>query len=293
MIAVALAAVSAISYGAADFSGAIATKENDATVVTVAMQVVSLAALVCVVLVYPQGRLQLVDLGWGAAGGLGAALGLVTFYKALALGPMSVAAALTALWSTGVPVIGGLLLGDRPGAITLAGIAVAVPAAVLVSIEGGRDRRTEATPRERSRSWKRQIRTRKLAVVAGIGFGLFFVALSRTSADAGLYPLLGARVASIVGLALVIFQGRLLAPIARTWWPAVVIAGLLDCAANSFYLSALRFGSLTWIAAISSLYPVSTVLLARVVLNERLARIQFVGMGAAAVALTLFGIGAG
>ncbi len=292
MIAVALAAVSALSYGAADFSGAVATKENDATVVTVAMQIVSLLALIAVVLVYPQGELLYIDLAWGAAGGLGAALGLVTFYKALALGPMSVAAALTALWSTAVPVFGGLVLGDRPGPITLAGIAIAVPAAVLVSLEGGRDRAAEATPRERTLAWNRQTRTRQLAIVAGIGFGLFFVALSRTSADAGLYPLLGARVASIAGLSFVLFQGRLLAPIARRWWSLILVAGVLDCAANSFYLIALRYGSLTWVAAISSLYPVSTVLLARVVLNERLARVQFLGMGAAAIALTLFGIGA-
>lgn len=292
MIAIAFAAVSALSYGAADFSGALASKENDATVVTAAVQVASLLALIGIVIVFPQDELRAVDLGWGAVGGLGAAFGLVTFYKALAIGPMSVAASLTALWSTTVPVAAGLLLGERPGPITLAGIAVAVPAGVLVSLGGSGDAGTELTPRERTLAWQHQTRTRRLAVAAGFGFGLFFVALSRTSPDAGLYPLLGARVASIAALAAVILRGRIVADLAIRWWPVVIVAGLLDCAANSFYLLALRHGSLTWVAAISSLYPISTVLLARLVLSERLARVQFYGIGAAGLALVLFGIGA-
>ncbi|MEL7158064.1 MAG: EamA family transporter, partial [Actinomycetota bacterium] len=119
MIAVALAAVSALSYGASDFTGAVASKKNDATVVTVAVQAVSLVALGAIILAFPSGRLIGVDLAWGALGGLGTAIGLVMFYKALALGPMSVAAALTALWSSAIPVVTGLALGDRPGAVTL------------------------------------------------------------------------------------------------------------------------------------------------------------------------------
>lgn len=289
MIAVALAAASALSYGASDFSGAMATKENNATVVTLAMQVVSLAALAVIVVAVPSGQFRSEDLAWGAIGGLGAAFGLVTFYRALALGPMSVAAALTALWSTAVPVVAGLLLGDRPGPVTLAGIALAVPAAVLVSLEGGRGEAAVLAARGPKATSRR---TRQLAIMAGIGFGLFFVALSRTAADAGLYPLLGARGASIAGLLLVIGRGRLLAPIGRRWWPAIGLAGLLDCAANSLYLTALRYGSLTWVAAISSLYPVSTVLLARLVLGERIAAVQRIGLAAASLALILFGLGA-
>lgn len=294
MFAVALAAVSAVSYGASDFSGAVASKENNATVVTVSMQAVSLVALFALLQLFPGGQLQLIDLAWGAVGGLGAALGLVMFYQALALGPMSVAAALTALWSSAIPVLAGLALGDRPGSMTLLGIAVAVPSAVLVSLEGSVfGAPVEATPRERVVAWHRQARTRTLAIVAGIGFGLFFVALSRTSPQAGLYPLVGARVASIGGLAIALFRTGQWSPITRRWWPAVIVAGLLDCAANSFYLTAVRQGSLTWVAAISSLYPVTTVLLARVVLHERLGRIQRYGLGAAGLALTLVGLGAG
>lgn len=293
MIAVGLAAVSALSYGASDFTGAVASKKNDATVVTVAVQAVSLIALGAIIVVFPSGRLIAVDLVWGAVGGLGTALGLVMFYKALALGPMSVAAALTALWSSAIPVVTGLALGDRPGAVTLVGIGVAIPSAVLVSIEGGDGGAAlGATPRERAARWRQQARTRLLAVVAGIGFGLFFVALSRTSPDAGLHPLLGARAASISGLTIALVASKHRSGFGARWWPTIVLAGLLDCAANSFYLGAVQLGSLTWVAAISSLYPVSTVLLARVVLGERLGRVQIGGLGTAAAALVLVGIGA-
>ena len=305
MIAVVLAALSALSYGASDFSGAVASKDNEATVVTAAVQVVSLLALVVVIVGYPPARWHPADLGWGALGGLGAAFGLVTFYRALAIGPMSIAAALTALCSTAVPVAAGLLLGERPGAITMLGVAVAIPAGVLVALDGSEPAiespddptRPATNPAERGdpSRWPTggRWRTRWLAVAAGLGFGLFFVALSRSSADAGLLPLVGARVASVAALVLVIRRLRTPAgPIAVQWWPLIMVAGLLDFVANATYLVAVRNGSLSWVAAISSLYPVSTVLLARIVLDERLARIQVWGLGASGLALVLVGVGA-
>lgn len=294
MIAVALAALSGLSYGAADFCGAFASQKNQATLVTIAMQVVSLFALLFGVVLWADASPSWTDFGWGALAGLGAALGLVTFYKALAQGPMATAASLTALWGASIPVAAGLLLGDRPGPITMAGIAVAVPAAVLVSVGGlSVDKlATDTTPRERVAGLSGSISTRTLAITAGLGFGLFFIALGRTSGDSGLYPLISARVASIVALGLVITAQGHWAPIARRWLLIVVVTGTLDFAANAFYLTALKYGSFTWVAAISSLYPVSTVLLARLVLSEKLMRMQVYGLGMAGVALTLVGIGA-
>jgi drug/metabolite transporter (DMT)-like permease len=294
MIALVLAALSGLSYGASDFCGAFASQKNEATLVTAAMQVVSLVALIIGVIVWGDASPTGADFFWGAIGGLGAALGLVTFYKALAQGPMATAASLTALWSAGIPVIAGLILGDRPGPITLIGIAIAVPAAVLVSVGGLTIDRmpTDTTPRERVAGLTGSVSTRTLAITAGLGFGLFFIALSRTSADSGLYPLMSARAASILGLALVVTAQSHWAPIARRWWLIIAITGVLDFAANAFYLTALKHGSFTWVAAISSLYPVSTVLLARIVLDEKLMRLQVYGLGMAGLALTLVGVGA-
>lgn len=292
MLAVTLAALSALSYGASDFSGAVATKSNNAVLVTAFVQTVSLGSLIVVLAYHPDGTFLLVDLAWGALGGLGASVGLVTFYQALARGPMSVAAALTALWSSAIPVLAGLGLGDRPGTLTLVGIALAVPSAVLVSVERDEVPASAFGPRDRVVQWARQAQTRHLAVVAGLGFSLFYIALSRTSADGGLYPLIGARLASIGALGIILTGTGGWAPVGRRWWPTIGIAGLLDCAANATYLVAVRHGSLAWVAAISSLYPVSTVLLARVVLSERLGRVQLYGLGGAGLALILVGVGA-
>lgn len=294
MTAVIFAALSAASYGAVDFTGAVASKENDSTLVTVAMHVVSLVALAAIVGLITGGEWTAADLAWGALGGLGAAYGQTTFFKALALGPMSTAAALTAISSATIPVVAGLLLGDRPGAITMGGIALAIPGAILVSIGGTglAASRARSTPRERVLGQQHVNRTRVLALSAGVGFGLFFIALSRTSGDAGLVPLLAARVASITALSTVLSTQKLWMPIARRWWSVIVLTGLLDCAANSLYLVALRHGSFTWVAAVSSLYPVSTVLLARIFLAERLSRGQILGTAMAGVALVLVAVGA-
>ncbi len=294
MIAVAFAALSGLSYGAADFAGAIASQRNKETLVTAVVQLVSLLALLVAIVVWVDGSPTQSDYLWGALGGLGTALGLVTFYKALAQGPMATAASLTALWGAGIPVVTGLVLGDVPGWIQLIGIAIAVPAAVLVSV-GGMSLdvlATNTTPRERVAGLSSAVNTKALAILAGIGFGLFFVALGRTSEDAGLYPLVGARVASIAAMIIVISGQRDWEKLETKALPILVVTGLLDFAANAFYLTALKYGSFTWVAAISSLYPVSTVLLARLVLQERLARLQIVGLVMAGTALTLVAAGA-
>ena len=292
MTAVLLAALSGLSYGASDFSGALASKEDDATVVTVAVQSVSLAALALIVAVAGADATT-TDLAWGALGGLGGGAGLALFYRALAIGPMSTAASLTALISAAVPVVAGLALGDRPSAITLLGVSLAVPAAVLVAAGGGSLHGAPiAAPRERVAARRVGRRTPVLSVLAGFGFGLFFIALSRASEDAGLFPLVSARAASVMALSAFLLGRRSFVRVSRGSWTVVGIAGILDCAANSFYVIALRYGTFTWVAAISSLYPVSTVLLARVFLDERLTRVQVGGLALAGGALVLVAVGA-
>ncbi|MGI9608557.1 MAG: EamA family transporter [Acidimicrobiales bacterium] len=294
VIALLYAGLSGLSYGAADFSGALATKRNDAMLVTIAMQIVSLGALAVLLYWFVDGVFVMEDMWWGGLGGLGAALGLVTFYKALADGPMTTAASVTALVGSLVPITAGLALGEVPNPITLSGIGLAVPAAVLVSVGalGVKSRRRAATPRSNATNKSQSAKTRMLSVVAGLGFGLFFVALAQTSADGGLFPLVGARIASIGALTIVLSGTARWGGIARRDWASVIVAGVLDFAANSFYLLAIDTGSFTWVAAVSSLYPVATVLLARVVLRERIAPVQVGGLALAAGALVLIGVGA-
>ncbi|MEZ5249453.1 MAG: DMT family transporter [Ilumatobacteraceae bacterium] len=180
VIAVVLAAFASVSYGSSDFAGAMGSKRTDSAVVTVSSQLVSLLTLIPVLIVLRPDAWRVVDLGWGALGGVGVAVALTTFYRALAIGPMSVAAATTALVGTLVPLAAGLAFGERPSPLTWVGILVSIPAAVVVAAGGPTSRAARwLPPRERFAAREHAATTLRLSLVAGVGFGLFFVALSR------------------------------------------------------------------------------------------------------------------
>ncbi len=292
MLAVVLAGLAGLFYGASDFSGAAASQGNHPTVVTLGVQVTSATALIGALFLV-EGTFLPIDLVWGGLGGLSLAAGLALFYEALTIGPIATAAALTALVSASIPILAGLAFGDRPSMLTLVGVALAVPAAVLVSAGevGIHGNRTNTLPRERVIGRRQLGRTRMLSFGAGVLFAGFLVSLSRVSPDAGLFPLLGTRAAAIVFLTLLITAQRVWTPIQPKSVPKVVGAGLFDCSADSFYITALVTGSLTWVAAISSLAPVSTVLLARVFFKEKLTWMQILGLALATAALSLVAVG--
>jgi len=218
------------------------------------------------------------DLAWGAAGGVAGGAGVTLFYRALATGVMSVVAPVTAVTGAVVPVVAGLLLGERPGALVLVGIAIAIVAVALLAREapGARERPTTGTGRAFA-----------LALGAGLGFGAFFVLLDRTGDDAGLWPLVASRsVTFALAVAVAAITARAVVPRNN----ALVLAmatGVLDMAANVLFLIANREGLLAVVAVITSLYPASTIALAQVFLGERLARHQVIGVGLAALAVVL------
>ena len=270
-----LALASALVYGTADFLGGLASRRAAALAVTFVSQCAGLASLL-VVFPFAHGQgLNGADLAWGAAGGMAGALALVCFYWALAAGTMSVVAPLTAVVSAVVPVITGLALGERPSAWSLAGVVLALPAIALIAHERGPVR----------------ARVTRLvlgaAVAAGLGFGFFFVALAKTSGDSGMWPLLGARVASVSLLALALVVTRRAPRLPTEVRPMTLVAGVFDTSANALYLAAASRGLLSLVSVIAALYPASTVVLARVVLGERVQRWQFGGFVLAALAVGL------
>jgi drug/metabolite transporter (DMT)-like permease len=274
-VAILLALVSAIIYGTADFLGGLASRRAAALAVTFVSQGVGLMALLIVVPLAHGDGFDRADFAWGAAGGLSGAIALVCFYWALAAGAMTVVAPLTAVVSAIVPVVTGLALGERPSVWALIGVGLAIPAIALIA-------------REHADRPQRLTRTVfAAALAAGLGFGVFFVALSRTSGHSGLWPLVGARVAAVASLTIVLIVTRhppRLAPRAR---PLTIGAGLLDTTANAVYLAAATRGLLALVAVIAALYPASTVVLARVVLGERIERSQVGGFVLAALAVSL------
>ncbi|MGR6963862.1 EamA family transporter [Geodermatophilus sp. URMC 61] len=277
-MAVLLALASAVVYGAADFCGGLATRRATASAVVALSQLAGLAgalALLPVVGGAPTGT----DLAWGAAAGLAGATGLVLFYRALAEGVMSVVAPVTAVSAAALPVLGGLLLGERIGPWTVAGILLALVAVVLVAAEDGLGSLRTARPT-----------TLLPALAAGSGFGLFFVLLDRTGEDAALSPLVAARVASVLAVVLVARLASRPLSVPRGALPVVMLVGIADMAANALFLLAAQQGQLAVTGILASLYPVSTVVLAQVVLRERLVATQAAGLAAAGAAVVLIAL---
>ncbi|MEX5720360.1 EamA family transporter [Geodermatophilus maliterrae] len=275
-MAVLLALASAVVYGMADFCGGLASRRA----ATVAVVTVSQAAgLVALVLLLPVlgGDPERADLLWGAAAGLAGAVGLLLFYRALADGVMSVVAPVTAVSAAALPVLGGLLLGERIGLLAALGIVLALGAVVLVAADGGLSSLRAA-----------RLGTVAPALAAGAGFGVFFVLLDRTGEDSGLSPLVAARVVSVLLVGTLALASRRSLRVPRPALSVVLLAGTGDMAANALFLLATQAGgSLAVTGVLASLYPVSTVVLAQLVLRERLSGAQRVGLGVAVVAVVL------
>ena len=275
-MAVLLALGCAVVYGASDFLGGLASRRTSVFGVVAFSQLAGLVALVAL-LPWLGGRVGPADLGWGAAAGVAGAAGLVVFFRTLAGGVMSVVAPVTAVTAAAVPVLVGLAGGDRIDLWAALGILLALAAVVLVSAEGGLSALRTARPA-----------SVPPALLAGSMFGLFFVLLDRTSDDTGLTPLVTARLASValaVGIALV---GRRSMRASRPALPLVVASGIGDMSANALFLLATQQpGQLAITGVLASLYPVSTVVLAQVVLRERLAAAQMAGLGTAVAAVVL------
>lgn len=271
-----LALTAAAAYGAGDFLGGIAARRESPTAVVLWSHAVGLVALVLAAPLVG-GNLTGHTMLVGAASGLVGVVGITLFYKALVVGSMSVAAPAAGLLSAAVPVLAGIISGERPPLAALVGIGLALGAIALVSRENPDDDDAGSV----------HLRALGLAVLAGAAFGLFFVALENAGDGVGLWPLVGARTASVGVFTLLGLSGLITSALPRdAAWPAIG-AGLLDAGANAFFLIALSHGLLSVVAVLTALYPAGTVLLARVVLQERMTRVQQTGLAVAGLATLL------
>lgn len=271
-----LAVLSSLAYGAADFLGGLATKRGSTVFSAVVWsQATGLAVVLLVLPFFPRASPTFADLAWGAATGLAGGVGLAFLYRGLAVGMMSVVAPVTAVCAVIIPVGAGVAMGERPARIAVAGVALALVAIVLISqsgrVEEGKDVRTGVP----------------IAIASGIAIGIFLVCLERTGPAAGLWPLIPARIVSVSFIAACGLVARQTLLPQRSSWPIIVSGGALDMAANVFYLLAVRQGPLSIVATLTSLYPAGTILLARVVLGERLRLVQQAGVACAVLAIVL------
>ncbi|WP_343072861.1 EamA family transporter [Sphaerisporangium rubeum] len=276
MTAILLATTCAVVYGTADFFGGLATRRSRVLAVVFLTQV---TGLVCVLPLLPllPGAPSVAGLAWGMAAGLAGGAAVILFYRALADGVMSVVAPTTATTSAVLPVAAGLVMGERPEPLALGGVALALLAVLLVSRATGGEETGRAG-----------LGTVLRALASGAGFGAFFVLLKHVPADAGLWPLAGARfMSAVLVLVLALALRRTLRPGGGGGMPAIMTAGVLDMAANVLFLLASQRGMLVLVSVLASLYPASTLLLARFVLGERLNMVQTAGVGLALGAVAL------
>lgn len=271
-----LALTAAAAYGVGDFLGGMAARREPSTAVVLWSHVVGLVMLL-VAAPALGGEATPRALAVGAVAGLFGGAGVALFYRALSLGSMSVVAPIAALLSAAVPVIAGLGSGERPPLAAVAGIGVALAAVTMVSRERPEGHGEGAL----------RLQPLLLAIGAGVAFGLFFVAVDRAGSHAGIWPLVGARVASVS-----LFAGLGAARVTaasppRTAMGAALGCGLLDAAANVMYVLALSHGLLSVVSVLTALYPAGTVLLARYVLGERLTGLQRTGLVVAGLAAVL------
>jgi drug/metabolite transporter (DMT)-like permease len=278
-----LALGSAVLYGAGDFTGGLASRRAGTIPVVFLSQLSGLLVLALLLPLLPHATPTRADLLWGIAAGLCGGIGVALLYRALAIGIMAVVAPTTAVCAVAIPVVVSVLLGERPEALAAAGIVLGIVSIVLVSRQQS-SARAEVPGAGATRKPPTGIGT---ALVSGVAIGFFFLALAQTRPDAGMWPLLVSRSVSVT-----LFGLSTLARGQSLRMPGSVLAlaavcGVIDMSANALYLVAAQQGPLSLVVTLSSLYPASTVLLARIVLSERLNRWQLTGVGCALAAVVL------
>ena len=278
MATIVLALAAAALYGLSDFAGGLVSRRTSVWGVAVVTQITAAVALGVLAFVQPSGPTR-ADLAWGALAGVGTGIGTGFLYRGLSAGRMGVVAPLSAVGAALLPVIVGIATGERPQPLTLIGIACAFPAIWLVSTSTDTAVVDPAPARPNSDVAN--------GLLAGLGFGLMFSALGQVPESAGLAPLAMAElssIAAVVVLAMALRQSWL--PANRAAWNGVVV-GALAAAATVCFLFASQSGLLAVASVLASLYPAVTVLLATLVLHERIHRGQGVGLGLTLVAVVL------
>jgi drug/metabolite transporter (DMT)-like permease len=273
MLTIALGLVAALVYGFADFFGAVASKTIRPIIVTA---VASFSGLVLLLVLsffmgadYSSGAVF-----WGVITGIASAIALSCLYAALSLGPISIVSPTTAVVSAIVPAIVGLSSGDHFSIFGWLALAIELVAIILVAFIPGQNVQLPS------------LAAFLFSLGAGVGIGIVLITLHQAPEDSGLAPVIVLR--SVAGFLLVIASviavrrakraGIVAVAAPAKIWQAVIVTGLFDSLANVFFITAVRIGQLTVVSVLTALYPVGTILLARLVLKEKIAATQMVGI---------------
>jgi len=275
VLTVILGFTTAVVYGFADFFGAIASRKISSLMVTAVSGVVGFIFLLTMVPFFGANFSELAIIT-GVAAGVASAIGISALYASLAIGPISIVSPFGAVLGALVPMSFGFLIGDRFGPLGWGALALILVAVVLVGFIPGADVRLPTA------------KGLLFAFIAGAGIGTILIVLKYSPTDSGLASILVMRAVSAALLNMVLVAnwmrlrgrktGESKQPIEAKFWWAVIAAGLFDSSANIFFTLALRSGSLSVVSVLTALYPLGTILLARLILKERIGKIQMLGV---------------
>jgi drug/metabolite transporter (DMT)-like permease len=274
-VVVVLGLAAAIAYGFGDFAGAFASRRHSAVTVLLHSYPVGAVLMLAMLPLFP-GTLTGRTIAFGIAGGVAGLIGVTIMYAVMVVAPMNVISPVTGVLAAMVPVVVGVLVGDRPHLAAWCGILLGIGAVVLVS------RTSDEHPHGRIAP-----RIIALASLSGLGFGFYFVFLARAGDDSGLWPLVVSRIASAVLIVPLARQQHAITRVRGRMLALALAAGTFDALANMFFLLATRHGLLSLAGVLTSLYPAVTVILAVGLLHEHTSRVQRVGLGLAATAIVL------
>jgi len=267
---------SAIAWGAGDFGGGWASRRAPVLGVSLVVQVMGVALAVGLALLAGEPGLEPAGIAISSAAGVVVVVGILGLYQGLAVGRMGVVAPVTGVIAAVMPVVAGIAMAGLPAASVLAGIVLAFLAVVLVSRIPGEEGRRSGI---------------EFALVAGVGIGCFNILIGLLPDGHVFGPLVVVKVSAAVVMAVIVVLGGRTWRVPRHTLPVVIAVGLFDMAGNALYVLATQAGRLDVAATLSSLYPVTTILLAVLLLGERVTRSHAVGIAAAVAAIALIGAG--
>jgi len=292
VLAIVLALASAIGYGSSDFAAGLASRSAPVIQITLLASAVSGVMVAAALPFAASPGPSAVALAWGFVAGLGGTMGAFALYLGFRHAAFSVAAPLSAVASAGFSVLAGLLFGERPTTLALTGIVLALPAIVGVSASAAAEVEAEAeTPPQEAAAAGRPAAGVIYGLVAGAFFALLFIGLDRAGSGSGLWPVAAAaagELAAALVAAVAVRSFRLCGGRARL---LAVITGVAGAAGTILFFYATHQGLLAVTAVLTSLYPAVTILLARVVLGERLTALRLAGLGLAGLCVSLIAVG--
>ena len=325
MLAVLLALAAAAGYGGSDYAAGLAARRASVVRVTLLVEVTSAALLLCVVPFISSQTPSLASVLWGIAAGASGVAGAMALYLGFRHAAFSVASSVSAVGSAAFSVLAGVVLGEKPGALSLAGIALALPAIVAVSAPASRQAPEVALPRQppggsrgvappgqhgqvpvteergpeppggsrgvAPRGQHRHAVGVGLGLAAGAGFGMFFIGLNEAGSVTDLWPIVISQVAALVTVTCVAASTRDLRLPPRGARRLSVMTGAIGATGTTMFFLSTHHGLLAVTAVITALYPAMTILLARVLSGERLTALRIIGLSLAAASVALIAAG--